>query len=178
VFATFTFAFTAYSTWAPTYLNQELGIDLETANFDASLTSLAIIPSTIVAGWILDRTKRRGLVLAAALLASGLLLSWSFRLGDPGVVAPFFVALGCVAGFIPTTAFTLAPETMPRPELAGLALGILSVGQNLGLFFGPPAIAAVIADGNWGAGVIPLVASLAVGVIAVWLLPARRAGSG
>jgi MFS family permease len=175
LFATFTFAFTGYGTWAPSYLGAALGLDPEAANFDASLSSLAVIPSTMVAGWVLDRTRNRKAVLAAAFLGSGLLLSWSFRLGSAGLVAPYFIVLGAVAGFIPTTAFTLAPETMPRPELAGLALGILSVGQNLGAFLGAPAVAAVIRNGNWAAGVIPLVAAIALGLGATWLLNVQPA---
>ncbi len=80
------------------------------------------------------------------------------------------IALGLVGGFIPTATFTLAPETMPDPRFAGLALGIVSVGQNLGMFFGPPIVGSAIAGGNWAAGITPLVAALAVGVAAaVWL---------
>ena len=172
VFATFTFAFTGFGTWAPSYLSAALGLEPQAANFNASLSSLAVIPATMIAGWVLDRTRNRRLVLAAALMGSGLLLWWGFRLGNVALVAPYFLALGGVGGFIPTTAFTLAPETMPRPELAGLALGILSVGQNLGAVLGAPAIAAVVADGQWEAGVLPVVGALVLGLIATfWLNP-------
>lgn len=164
MFATFTFAFTGYSTWAPTYLTAALGLDPATANFDASLSSLAVIPATLAAGWVLDRTRRRKWVAAAALAASGVLLLWSFRLPAAALVAPYFLLLGSIAGFIPTTAFTLAPETMPRPELAGLALGILSLGQNLGTVLGAPAIALWVADGRWEAGILPVVGALALGL--------------
>ena len=82
------------------------------------------------------------------------------------------LALGLVGGFIPTATFTLAPEMMPNPMFAGLALGLVSVGQNLGLFFGPPMVGALIADGNWAAGVGPIAVAGVVGVaasIALWL---------
>ena len=63
VFATFNFTFLAYATWAPTYFNQAFGVGVETASFYASLSSLAIIPSTIIAGWALDRFRHRHLIL-------------------------------------------------------------------------------------------------------------------
>ncbi len=177
MFATFTFAFSGYSTWAPTYLSAALGLDPQTANFDASLPSLAVIPAALAAGWVLDRTRQRKWVAAAALGVCGVLLWWGFRLPAEAVVAPYFLVLGAIAGFIPTTAFTLAPETMPRPELAGLALGILSVGQNLGAVLGAPVIARLIADGRWEAGALPVVGALLLGLVAILFLnlpPAPR----
>jgi MFS family permease len=170
VFATFNFAFLAYATWAPTYFNQEFGVGVETASFYASLMSLAVIPSTIIAGRVLDRFKQRHLILTAALVISGLLMVMSFQLGSANVIVPYMIALGLVGGFIPTATFTLAPETMPDPLFAGLSLGIVSVGQNLGMFFGPPLVGSAIAGGNWVAGILPLVVALVVGVAAaVWL---------
>ncbi len=177
VFATFNFAFTAYATWSPTYFNQALNVSAETASFYASLMSLAIIPSTLIAGWLLDRVRNRYFVLIAGLLISGVLLMPSFRLGSANMIVPYMIILGLVAGFIPTATFTLAPETMPDLKFAGLALGLVSVGQNLGLFFGPPIVGSAIADGNWAAGVAPLLISLAVGVVAALWLNIRQTKS-
>ncbi|MBL8057665.1 MAG: MFS transporter, partial [Anaerolineales bacterium] len=174
-FATFTFAFTGYGTWSPTYLMDRLGQTAEAANFNSSLTSLTVIPTTLAAGWALDRVRSRTLVLAIALALSAVLLLWGFRLETFGNAALFFLGIGLVAGFIPTAAFTLAPETMPRPALAGLALGILSIGQNLGSMLGAPALALVIGDGHWEAGTPLIVAALGLGLAATLLLQARLA---
>jgi nitrate/nitrite transporter NarK len=175
VFATFNFTFLAYATWAPSYFNTALGVDPLTASFYASLMSLAVIPSTLIAGWVLDHFKNRHLVLTAALLLSGLLFLLSFQLGSANAIVPYMITLGLVAGFIPTATFTLAPETMPDPRFAGLALGIVSVGQNLGMFFGPPIVGTNIAGGSWAAGIAPLMISLAIGVVASIGLQVRRA---
>jgi len=173
-FGTFTFTALAYSTWAPSYLGQAFGLDAQAASFNVSLVMLAVIPSTLIAGRILDRVKNRYLVLTAAMLVVGIFSIWSFRLGSADVIVPYMLALGFASGFVPTAVFTLAPETMPGPERASLALGIVSVGQNLGMFFGPPAVAAVIASGNWEAAVIPLVAAGFIGLVAAVWLHARR----
>ena len=174
-FGAFNFASLAFSTWAPTYFSEGLGLDPITASFDASLTMLAVIPATIIAGWVLDRIKNRQLVLSLALLIFGILLLWCFRLGSVGVIVPYALVLGLIGGFIPTSIFTLAPESMPSPALAGLALGIISMGQNLGMFLGPPAVGAFVAGGNWVAGVIPIGIVMAIGLVVSFLLHLKRA---
>ncbi len=166
VFGAFNFALTGFLTWAPTYFNQGLGLNLETASFYASLGSLALIPATLIAGRVLDRVKNRHAAMTVALVISGVLLFWCFRLGNANAIVPYLLVMCFVAGFVPTVTFTLAPETMQEPHWAGLALGIVSVGQNLGMFFGPPIVGNLIAGGNWAAGVIPLVIAVAIGVVA------------
>jgi len=174
VFGAFNFSFLAFSTWMPSYLSQSLGMDPGTANSTARLAVLAVIPSTLIAGRVLDRVKNRSRVLSVGLFVAGVFLIWSFQLSSPGVAVPYLLALGLVIGFIPTAAFTLAPESVPHPQFAGLALGIVSVGQNLGMFVGPPVVGAAIGDGNWGAGIFPMILSLAVGAAASLALKPRR----
>ncbi len=174
VFAAFNFTFMAYATWAPFYFNQALGVNAPTASFYASLMSLAVIPMTIIAGWMLDRFKQRHLILIAAMVISSLLFVASFQLGSANAIVPYMIVLGLVGGFIPTATFTLAPETMPDLKFAGLALGIVSVGQNLGMFFGPPVVGSAIAGGNWVAGIMPLIVSLIIGLAAAIWLSARQ----
>jgi MFS family permease len=176
VFGTFTFAFAGYATWTPTYFTQGLGLSLEAASFYASLGSLAVIPGAIIAGRVIDRVRNRHLVMTVALALSGVLLFWCFQLDSVNAIVPYTLTVSFVAGFVPTAAFTLAPETMPDLRWAGLALGIISVGQNLGMFFGPPIVGNLIAGGNWAAGVIPLVIAAAIGVVASIGLQARQAG--
>jgi nitrate/nitrite transporter NarK len=177
VFGTFTFAFAGYATWAPSYYHQGLGLSFASASFYASLGSLAVIPSTIIAGRVLDRAKNRYLVMTTALAISGVLFFWSFQLGSASVIVPYTMVLSFVAGFVPTATFTVAPETMPDPKFAGLALGIVSVGQNLGMFFGPPIVGANIAGGDWAAGIMPLVAALVTGLAAAGWLSIRQTRS-
>jgi MFS family permease len=66
---------------------------------------------------------------------------------------------------------------MPDPRWAGLALGIVSVGQNMGMFFGPPVVGNLIAGGNWAVGVIPLMLAVANGVVASVVLRAKQTRS-
>ncbi|MGB4044333.1 MAG: hypothetical protein WBK18_10650, partial [Thermacetogeniaceae bacterium] len=68
----------------------------------------------------------------------------------------------------------LAPETAPRPELAGMALGVVSIGQNLGMLMGPPLVASAAAGGNWINGTYPVIAASVVAIVAALLMRMRR----
>jgi nitrate/nitrite transporter NarK len=113
-------------------------------------------------------------VLTLSLALSGILLFWCFQLGSASMIVPYTLLLSFVAGFVPTSTFTLAPETMSDPRFVGLALGIVSVGQNMGMFFAPPMVGNQIAGGNWAAGVTPLLIAVAIGVVASIMLRARQ----
>jgi predicted MFS family arabinose efflux permease len=169
-FGTFAFSLLSYNTWAPAYLVDTMGMAPAQASLAASMVFLAGIPGNLFAGWILNRTRHRYRVLVLGFLVAGILFIPGFRLGSAAIVIPYMLVLGFVANIIPTTGFTLAPETMPAPSLAGLALAILSIGSGLGILVGPPSVGAVISARGWTAAGVLLVlvmgAGLATAVIA------------
>lgn len=172
--AGFNFSLVAYSTWLPSFLSQVHGIEPAMASFYASLQSLAIIPSGIIAGWVLDRVRNRKAVLVTALVVAVVVLIWCFQLHNISVVVFYMILLGSVVGFIPSCGFTLAPETVPRPELAGIALGIVSLGQNFGMLIGPPIVGRAVAGGVWTAGTYPIVIATAIALVAVLLMRSQN----
>jgi predicted MFS family arabinose efflux permease len=173
-FGTFSFSLIGFNSWAPSFLTSALHVDTASASFYASLMFLAAIPANILAGWILGRLKNRYALLPASFLITGILFFWSFRLGSMPIVVPYMIALGFVSNFIPTSAFTLAPETMPRVEFAGLALAILNMGSNLGSLTGPPILGAIFSTGQWTDGSTFLAMIIAVGTLAAWFMAQRR----
>jgi sugar phosphate permease len=172
-FGAFTFCLLGYNTWAPQFLTDTLPIDPSTANAYSSFMFLAAIPSNIVAGWAINHVRDRYLILPTAFLVTTILFFWSFRLGTVSVVVPYMVALGVASNFIPTATFTLAPETMPRIELAALALGIVRMGSSAVSIVGPPALGAVLGAGNWSGGSACLVIVMGVGTIVSWTVAKR-----
>ncbi|MGD8792496.1 MAG: MFS transporter [Anaerolineae bacterium] len=176
-FAAFGFALLAYNTWAPTYLIETLRVEPGAASFYASLMFLAAIPANIVAGWVMDRMKDRYSLLPAAFLITTILFFWSFRLGSVGVVVPYMIVLGLASNFIPTVTFTLAPETMPRIEYAGLSVGMVMAGTNVGGVSGPPALGAILSAGNWSVGGTCFFLVMSLGTLAAWHV-ARRLRAG
>lgn len=172
-FAGFNFSFIGYSTWAPSFLNQALGLDPGTASLYVSLSALALIPGGVVAGWVLDRTPNRKAVLTTALAVAAVALLWCFKLTSVAAVVPYMITIGLVASFVPSSTFTLAPDTVPRPELAGMALGAVSLGQNFGMLIGPPLIGRAVAGGSWLAGTYPVVVAAIIAVAAALIMRTR-----
>jgi predicted MFS family arabinose efflux permease len=177
VFGTFTFSLLGYNTWAPAFLTAELHIEPAAANFFASLTFVAGMVANLTAGWAMNHTRHRYLLLTAAVVVSGVLFFWSFRLGSVAVVVPYMLALGFASNFIPTSTLTLAPETVSSPALIGLAMAMLNVVSNLGVLAGPPVIGAIVANGHWERGSLCMVGVMALGLIAS-LLAGRQEARG
>ena len=171
IFACFAFSLLSYNTWAPAYLTETLGMEPARATFAASMMFLAGIPGNLFAGWMLNRTGRPYRLLVAAFVVSTLLFAWSFRLESVAVVVPYMLVLGFLTNIIPTIEFTLAPESMPLPSLAGLALAILAIGSGTGILLGPPVLGAVLEARGWAAGSLLLVLVMAGGLatsVVVW----------
>jgi MFS family permease len=172
-FATFAFSLLGYNTWAPSYLSENLGIDIAAANRYTSLMFLAAIPANVIAGWMMNRTRHRGRLLTGAFVVSTLLFVWSFSLPSAGVVIVYMAALGFATNFIPTSVFTLAPETMPTVRLAGLGLAMAMIGSGLGGLAGPPVLGSILSGGDWIKGSVSLVLVMALGTV-VSVVAARR----
>ena len=130
---------------------------------------MATIPSCIIAGWLLDKVqKNRKRLIPLVSLVVLILLSYKiFRLGGNDPVLAFLVLFGFIAGFIPASVFTLAPETVSRIELVGIAMALVNFGQNIGMSFGPPITGYIIDNNSWGSGTIPVFLGFLVATIAM-----------
>jgi MFS family permease len=128
------------------YLARELG-------YDALQIALATVPIAIViailtlgysARIVLRFGPKRPLVVATALMATGLALL--ARLPDVPVYAvdllPAFLIMGAGAGLAMPAWTTLAMSAVPAED-AGLASGLLSTTQQLGIAAGVALLAAV-----------------------------------
>jgi predicted MFS family arabinose efflux permease len=168
-FGAFAFGQLGYATWAPVYLSESLSLPTTMASFYTSLLFLAGIVANVSAGWLMNHIAHRAGLPAAALAVTAILFWWGFRLASPEMVVAYMLVLGFVSNLIPTAVFTLAPEAVKQPEVIGLAVAAINVASNVGLFFGPPAIGAVVAGGQWAAGSGVLVLVTGMGLAAALL---------
>lgn len=173
-FSTFTFSMLGFVTWAPTYLSGAVGMPAATANFVASLVFLVGLGANLFAGWTIDRTRDRYRLLLLSFLVGAVFFSSSFWLRSTTLITPYVLLLGSVAALIVTNIFTLAPDTMELPHLAGLGVAIASVGSSLGTLTGPPVLGAVIGSGGWNAAGICLAIVMAVGSCASFVAWRKR----
>lgn len=154
------------STYYPTFLSTVRNYDMASASFVVSLTMVTVLFSAPLAGVLLDKLGSRRALLTWPFLALAVLMLLPFTV--TGALIPLLmVAIGLISGAIPTATFSAMPGIMQKPELAGLGMGAVSLGQNLGMFLGPILFGALAERAGWtaaGLAMIPiLLAGLAIG---------------
>ncbi len=150
-FMFYTCGFIAQTTFMPTYLKTILGIDPAMANIYTSILTLAMIIGGFVAGAVLKKTKPENkprLFLIFAVLC-GIVTSLSF-VYSVEMIIPFAVIGGLIMQFVPAILFANAPDTAPCPALTGVAMGIVSFGQNLGGLTAGTFSGSIIENLGWG----------------------------
>nr|WP_277997922.1 MFS transporter [Moorella glycerini] len=165
MFATFNFTIVAYNSWAPTYLKQTFALTPARAAFYTSLVHVGVIPANIVAGWLVNYLKSSRRVYIGGFIVYALAWITAFNL-KPLTIIPFMLALGLVAGFIPTATFAAAPVAIGRQGRLPLANAAIMWGQNLGVLLGPVSLGQLLAAGiGWPAGSFLLVPVALLGLI-------------
>lgn len=174
-FGSFGFVNAGFVTWGPSFLAERFNLSPEAANFYISLSPMVAIGGTVLAGWTIDKTKKPNLILIISAILTFILYGYGFLLSNLTLAIVWMVFLGLLPSFYPTTTFTLAPETMPTPLMAGLAMAVVNLMFNFGFMLGPPVVGAVIkgAQGNWSAGALPIGGLMLVS-IATSIIFARR----
>ena len=171
-FACFNVVTIAILTFFPTYLVAVRGYSLAQAAFITSLTTLVALVSTPLSGWLSDRIgSRRWLIVVPFLFVAGLMLV-AFQVSGASLYV-FVVLLGLFAGAIPAATFAAAPEVMGGPLLAGIGLGVVSLGTNLGVLLGPVLVGWLVESNGWGSVPYLLVPVALLGVLAGWLVKVR-----
>jgi MFS family permease len=149
--------------WVVPYLRDVYGLSTTGAAFYATATSLALLVSGPLTGFLSDRVLRRRQLPYAVLTGCSLALWVLFvaTLGTlplPGVYGLFF-AMGAVGGAFVLT-WPLGREVNP-PHLAGIAVAVVNLGGFLGAALTQGPLGAVL-DSRWtglmqdGARIYPL----------------------
>lgn len=171
-FGCFNLVFLAIGTFYPTFLAEARGLPLGQAAFIASLSTLAVLVSAPLAGALSDAIGSRKRLIVVASLIITVMLIWPFRI-DGWQLYAFMLALGLVAGAIPTATFAAVPEVMDRPDLAGIGMAVLSVGQNAGMVIGPVWFGARVEAIGWAPAGYWLIPVGALALIAAALVRVR-----
>ena len=171
-FACFTFAFSSFGTFYPTFLAETRDYPLTQASQIFSIVSMLILFSAPLAGWISDKIGSRRLVLAIPFLVIAVLMLFPFRVVGWQLYA-CLVVLGLIAGAIPTATFSAAPDIMGKPEWAGLGLGVVMLGQNMGMVIGPIMIGGWVERFDWVITGYLLIPICLLGFLAGWLVRVR-----
>lgn len=171
-FCCFNLVFLAFSTFLPTFLVSVRGYTLATASFVASLVMILTIISCPLGGWVSDRIGSRKLVITIPMLVIAAMFLLPFSITG-WLIPAFMVVLGLLAGAIPTATFAAVPEVMEKPQLAGMGMAAVAVGQNLGMVIGPVMFGKLVETTSWATAGYVLIPFCVIGAIAGWLVKVR-----
>jgi MFS family permease len=124
------------------------------------------------AGWFSDRIGSRRLVFALPYLAAAVMVIFPFHVTGIQITA-LMIIQGLLIGAIPTATYAAAPEIMRRPELAGLGLAVLLVGQNVGNLVGPVIFGELVKWLGWAPAGYLLVPVCLLGFLSGWAVRIR-----
>lgn len=152
--------------WLPSYMREVYG---------ASTLVAAAVPAMVlmfnaIGNWLSAWAMGRGIscwsLLAVGAIGMGLSQVGIFSGMMPDTARLGFAAMfGIFGGMVPAAALGSVATYTPSPSQIGTMNGLMVMGTNTGMLFGPPAAAAVrAATGNWHDVVWLMVSLAAVGV--------------
>lgn len=176
-FAVFAAQWGSMMTWIPSFLVEQRSLPVSTAAVLGGLVVAVNIPGNLHGSWLLHRgVKRRQLIgythLAMAVLAVGIFSDALPDLARYGLALAFSFA----AGYLPAGIFASGPVHAPTPSQYGAINGMIIQGSNTGNFFGPPAVAAVVAAwGAWSGALWLMLACAGAGIaLTFWLAAVEK----
>jgi nitrate/nitrite transporter NarK len=161
-----------FSTFFPTFLSEVRSYSIAHAAFIASLPTILILGSAPLAGWLSDRIGSRRLVFSIPYLFIALMMTLPFKLNGPALYV-LMILLGVITGAVPTATFAAAPEIMGQPQLAGLGLAVVAMGQNLGMVIGPILLGSLVESIGWAPAGYWLIPICLLGFVVGWLVKVR-----
>jgi MFS family permease len=171
-FMCFNIVFMAVNSFYPTFLNSVRNYSLGTASFIASLVMITIVFSAPLGGFVSDKINSRKWVIVVPLIVVALFFLFPFSVTG-WLIPASMILVGILAGPIPTATFASVPEVMEKPQLIGIGMAVLALGQNLGMFIGPAIFGALVASMGWVSAGYVMIPICIVGIIAAWLVKIR-----
>jgi MFS family permease len=171
-FACFNLALVSLGTYYPTFLSEVRGYLLGQAALVSSISTLVVLFSAPVAGLLSDRIGSRRLVFSLPFLVIAVLFLFPFRVAGWQIIA-LMIIQGLIIGAVPTATFAAASEVMGKPQLAGLGLAIVLVGQNLGQLVGPVLFGELVQRLGWLTAGHLMIPFCLLGFISAWMVKVR-----
>lgn len=135
--------------WVATCWTETLGWSLDEANNWVACFSLGAVFAAIILGSILNKVRNHKIFGSIALLFYGLVVVWGMVFMNPMLAIPFVIIYAFADSGFPCVLWTMTAQTVKKPELAGVALGVVSIGFNLGILLGAPIVGALAQSLGW-----------------------------
>ncbi|MCP1308600.1 glycerol-3-phosphate transporter [Paenibacillus tyrfis] len=155
--------------WAPTYLSEEKGFNMNKSSWAYFLYEWAGIPGTLLCGWISDKMFKGRRGPAGVVFMIGVLIAvlvyWFNPPGNPTVDMLCLIAIGFLI-YGPVMLVGLQALDFVPKKAAGTAAGLTGLFGYLGGTVTANALMGVIVSASgWDAGFILLAASCAIAAV-------------
>ena len=171
-FACFNMALVSLMTYYPTYLATERGFSMASASLALSTVMFVVLIASPIVGILLDKLGARKPVMLVAFVVVMVMMLFPFNISG-GMITVWMILLGLVGGSLPVACFSAVPEIMRKPQLAGIGMAVLMVGQNVGQLVGAPLFGALAESAGWATAGYGMIPALVVGLAASWLIKIR-----
>jgi len=166
VFAVYTTQNVSMLIWLPTYLQEVGHVGAAAA---AMLTALAIFCNcfgNVFGGWLVQRKVPRGRIIISTFCITSVLFAGIFASSLPdGLRYALVLLYNAVTGMVPAAVISGAARYARTPAEAGSLQGLVMQLANVGIFCGPPLVAAVVTfSGSWDAALWVMLGCALVGI--------------
>jgi len=173
MFLAYAFAYVSFLTWTPTFLHTARGVPLSHAAWVMSLFSVLALGAAPASGWVLGRVASPGAV-CAGVMALFCVPAAAICFAPLSYVLPLLVIMGIIGSFLPAAIVSMAARLIHEGKVSALAVSMVTVGQNAGIFLGPILFGrAMESAGGWTLAYATYVPTCLLGVVAALLLNGR-----
>jgi MFS family permease len=175
-FAMFAIQHQALVIWLPTYLLETRGVSGAAAAHATALVVFVNCFGTLLGGWLIQNDVPRGRVIAATFLAASAIFAGIFSAGLPDPARYALAALfSFIGGTIPAAVLSAGMRYARSPAEVGAIQGLIVHVTNVGIFVGPPLVAAAVTwGGSWDAASWVLLACAGVGLATALVIGQRE----
>jgi len=171
-FMVFNLVVMAISTFYPDYLNTVRNYSLARASFITSLIMLVAIFAGPLGGYVSDRLGKRKVLIVYPFIMMALVFLFPFT-ATGWMIPALMIFFGIVAGPIAPVSLAAVPEIMPSPKLVGVGLGVVILGQNVGMLIGPTLFGFLVEQTSWAMAGYLMIPICAVAILCASLAKIR-----
>lgn len=159
------FVLYAYIALYPVLFSDYYHLSQATANFYSGLFGLFGIPFGVVAGFLLDRVKKSGIVILVAFTTMTLAcLAAPFLGGIGGLIILQVFFLSAAAMLASSSITILVPRAAGKEQLIGYSMSLVNLFYYTAIVIGAPIISKIIENFSWIAGLLVLTSIAVLGV--------------
>lgn len=160
------FVLYAYIALYPVLFSEYYGLSQTTANFYSSLFGLFGIPFGVVAGYLIDQTKKPGwIIFTSFALMTVSCLAAPFLGGNPIAILLQVFFLSVAASLASSSITIMVPENVTNKRLNGYSMSLVNLFYYSCIVIGAPLIAKIIESLSWKAGLFFLSGIALIGVV-------------